>query len=483
MERTKKLKSGFGNFLLIIALVCLANPSVQVVDIFPDFIAYFIIARKLSYAVPRAPYFAEAKSAFSRLMLISLMKLPAYFVIISARSGNVGDNDIYALFAFTFAALEAVFSVKAVYYLFEAAFYLGQRSEASPLIKPFYLNKKKTRCMTPEGLRTLFYVFAIYRCAAYGLPELLLLTKTVTAEELENYFNITKLYPYAVLLSALSVLVLAVITLRRAYKYIKASSYVDFKASLDALVPEQRQEELVARATVGDIFFTLTTVLVATLFVVEIRLDNLSQINLLPLFVMGVILLFSSHKLSRYTRGAVALKISLLALIVISCIAWIFEINFLSKYSFSLLATSGLVKREAMPWLILSLCEFIAFAVSMILLGNRLYRLAKEHTGTDFGNLDRVRIDFYKKKRLSAVIFSTLSVLVGAARYAILVLRYFAKNITVNIESGEMVTQGTVTEPLLPWFSVVVTALSVIYIFYAYYFLSSLKDDVKNKYL
>ena len=94
-----------------------------------------------------------------------------------------------------------------------------------------------------------------------------------------------------------------------------------------------------------------------------------------------------------------------------------------------------------------------------------------------------MRIDFYKKKRLSAVIFSTLSVLVGAARYASLVLRYFAKNITVNIESGEMVTQGTVTEPLLPWFSVVVTALSVIYIFYAYYFLSSLKDDVKNKYL
>jgi hypothetical protein len=483
MEITKKLKSSFSNFLLIIAFVCLANPSVQVVDIFPDFIAYLIIARKLSYAVPRAPYFAEAKSAFSRLVLISLMKLPAYFVIISARSGNVGDNDIYALFAFTFAALEAVFSVKAVYYLFEAVFYLGQRSEASPLIKPFYINKKKTRSMTPEALRTLFYVFAIYRCAAYGLPELLLLTKTVTAEQLKNYFNITKLYPYAVLLSVISVLVLAVITLSRAHKYIKASSRVDFKASLDALVSTEKQTELLARATVGDIFFTLTTVLVSTLFTIEIRLDNFSHLNLLPLFIMGVILLFASHRLSRYTRGAVALKISLFALIVISCVAWIFEIKFLSEYSFSLLATSGLVKREAMPWLILSLCEFIAFAVSMILLGNRLYRLAREHTGRDFGTLDRTRIDFYKKKRLSVIIFSSLSVLVGAARYTSLVLRYFAKNITVNIENDGLITQGTVTEPLLPWFSVVVTFLTVIYIFYTYYFLSSLKDDVKNKYL
>jgi hypothetical protein len=277
--------------------------------------------------------------------------------------------------------------------------------------------------------------------------------------------------------------VLAVITLSRAHKYIKASSEVDFKASLDALVSTEKQTELLARATVGDIFFTLTSVLVSTLFTIEIRLDNFSHLNLLPLFIMGVILLFASHRLSRYTRGSVALKISLLALIIISCAAWIFEIKFLSEYSFSLLATSGLVKREAMPWLILSLCEFIAFAVSMILLGNRLYRLAREHTGRDFGTLDRTRIDFYKKKRLSVIIFSSLSVLVGAARYTSLVLRYFAKNVTVNIENDGLITQGTVTEPLLPWFSVVVTFLTVIYIFYTYYFLSSLKDDVKNKYL
>ena len=145
MKNLEKNKAKKGNLLLFLALLFLINPSIQVVDIFPDFIAYFIIINRISYATDRAPYFAEAKSALSKLTLVSLLKLPAYFVVVFARSGNVGDTDIYALFAFSFAFVEAIFSVIAVYYLFEGAFYIGQRTDAISLIRPFYINRKKTR--------------------------------------------------------------------------------------------------------------------------------------------------------------------------------------------------------------------------------------------------------------------------------------------------------------------------------------------------
>ena len=474
MKNLEKSKAKRGDGLLFLALLLLINPSVQVVDIFPDFIAYLIIIKRISYATDRAPYFAEAKSTLSKLMLVSLLKIPAYFVIVFARSGNVGDTDVYALFAFSFACVEAVFSVIAIYYLFEGAFYLGQRTEAVSLIRPFCINRRGTRHSSPDGLKRLLYFFAVYKCAAYGLPELLLLTKTVTESELKNYFNITALYPYTILFAILSVTWIGIVVLRRVYAYIKqAERSSSLRSALDSLVDSEARIALENKAKAKDIALVLGIIIVSSPFMLEIRLDNFSLANINPHFFMGIILLFAVHKMTKHVGKCTATKIALWIFILLSAVEWIMEVSFLSEYSFSLLASSGLVKREFVPTLIVSLAELICFAAAMIFLGSKLLKLQRLHTPN---------ADPSKRKKLYCIGYVALSIVLGAMRYVSLLLRYFAKNTTVSFENSDgMISTGVVTEPLLPWFNVVVIAVTLIFVFYSYYFFSSVKEEVEIK--
>ena len=65
----------FGLFLLFI-------PAVNVLDVFPDFIAYFILAGVLSHGVNKLPYFEEARTAFIKLGFINLCRVIAIVLIL-----------------------------------------------------------------------------------------------------------------------------------------------------------------------------------------------------------------------------------------------------------------------------------------------------------------------------------------------------------------------------------------------------------------
>ena len=58
-EADKKQKSIYKT--VIFSLIFLFNPNISVIDILPDFIAYFLLARAFLYAADRAPHFEEAR--------------------------------------------------------------------------------------------------------------------------------------------------------------------------------------------------------------------------------------------------------------------------------------------------------------------------------------------------------------------------------------------------------------------------------------
>ena len=182
---------------LTVALIFLLNPNVHVIDILPDFVAYITLAYMLRYAKDRAPYFDEARTGFIRLAIVSALKIPAYFVINFARSGNVHDYDIRTLFAFAFGVAEVWLSLSVIGSLYSALVYLGERSVSGTLIKPFPIGKRG-RCGTIDGLKFLTTVFVIVKCAGYALPELLVLTNTVSVGEIA--FNYAKFYPYTIVI-------------------------------------------------------------------------------------------------------------------------------------------------------------------------------------------------------------------------------------------------------------------------------------------
>ena len=162
MTKSKKAKYYIP---IIVSLILLFNANIRTIDLLPDFIAYIIILRMLSKVTLRAPYFHEAAEAVKNLLIITVLKLPSQLFISMVQSQNVRDNDIVVLSTLVFSVLEAIFIIKAIKYLFDALFYVGQRTNATSLITPFPVTKKHSA--TPEGFRMLTLTFFIAKPFLY----------------------------------------------------------------------------------------------------------------------------------------------------------------------------------------------------------------------------------------------------------------------------------------------------------------------------
>ena len=158
---------------VIVALVFLFNPNVSVIDILPDFVAYFLLARSFLFASDCAPYFEEARVAFKRLGWLSFCKVFGLALIFIVKRGNSLDNDIIPLVTLVFAVCEALLTFSAIKNLFAALFYIGNRTDAEATISLFYFMGRKIR---PESVRDISYFFFALKCIVYFAPTPFLLT-------------------------------------------------------------------------------------------------------------------------------------------------------------------------------------------------------------------------------------------------------------------------------------------------------------------
>ena len=111
-----------GVALLTFCLVILFNPNIKIIDIFPDFIAYFILIRLLGDIAEKVPHFAELKTSVKRLLALSLIRLPAQMLSSFIKGKNTLDGDINVLMTLIFAVAEVVLLCMAITNLFNALF-------------------------------------------------------------------------------------------------------------------------------------------------------------------------------------------------------------------------------------------------------------------------------------------------------------------------------------------------------------------------
>ena len=112
---------------IFIALLFLANPNIHIIDILPDFIAYFLIFSVISEATGLAPHFSQAKEACKKLAILCLLKIPASFITVSVRSRNIQDANLIPTFAIIFSVFEIILAYTLIYHTSEGLFYLGER--------------------------------------------------------------------------------------------------------------------------------------------------------------------------------------------------------------------------------------------------------------------------------------------------------------------------------------------------------------------
>ena len=455
------------SFGIIVALIFLINPNINMIDILPDFIAYFLLYSIISKSALIVPYFDEAKRAFKNLGIVTLVRIPCMFIVFT--NMHTG-RDIVPLFTLIFAVIEGVLLFSAITNSLDGLFYLGQRSDADALLSGSRIFGYR---LNSDGVRTftLFVFFA--KCAFNVLPEFCLLS-TYNSRLLRI---LSTAYPILLVTSIMIVWFLGVVWFVSAIQYItKVNRTCNLHEAIVSMAGEERLAVIEIKERTRSITNYLTLLAIASLFSFDIAFDNTNGINILPRFIFVLVYLISAGGL-RYSLGLkIGLTVTSVFYTVVSLLNHYCTILFKDNYEMLDLLERDAAILAYLPIKILSVFElllFIAFSVLMLI---GFVKFIKNHTGISKDSEVYSRVDavYHRKMIFKSFILFTLGMLINFGKC----LSVFLKaNVTViHTHSGMIVTSAA------PWLDFLLIIMSVVLVGYSFYFLSTVKSDVKFKY-
>ena len=332
----KNSKPSFRFAYMIVGALFLATPNINLFDLLPDFIGYFLIAHALTYPADAFSYFKEAKEGFLKLMWISLSKVPAAIVMMSIQSQDNSQRAIVPVFSLCYAVLELIFLYPAFSALFSGIFYLGDRHSCEAAMGVPHGFGKWTR----ESLKKMTLAFFTLKIAMSTLPELSLIS--VAAYDPNTAINggptimWTNLYPILAFACAVPVLVFGVLWyhyFRLYYRYLRHAKEAD-----DLLLSHyaEKADHLATFQTYQRISLALSCLVAGLILGIDVTLD---EVNIIPDFFSAIFLFLAVWLLKdniRHSRPALfwcgAYTLTGLASMV-AYYVFLSKFDLLSKYS------------------------------------------------------------------------------------------------------------------------------------------------------
>lgn len=459
---------------VVVALVFFFNPNIGILDLLPDFIGALLFVRLLRHPAELSPYFAEARSAFAKLALCDVCKFFCQFSV-AGTDRAVGVGDTSAMLSITFFVLDTIFAFIAVKYLFDGLFFLGERSDAAALYRPFPLGGRGRLTLDPEHLKTFTFVFLFLKHLLCALPELLRLSRDPmndTATDPSRY------YPWAVLGSTLAVLLLGIVFLYLSLRYRHAVLREGklTEALHGRLSAEERSlyEDRVRRGTfrIASYLFVIGCVCLLT-----VRLDSYGGLSITPTFLLPILLFFAHHALVPYLPEARLGRIAALPCLVVSLTAFITQAIFFEEYTFIhiLNNSSAAARYELVKWT--SLAEAL-FTVALLLATLRvMLAFVRAYTVCDprDGIYTAVDRDYHRALKKQSALSLGFLMLVAVCRCADVFFRGKVQVIFTNTNNS-FSGGDTVIAGLFPWFPTVAAVLTVASLLVATFHLSRLRD-------
>lgn len=471
-ETAKKQKSIYKT--VIFSLIFLFNPNISVIDILPDFIAYFLLARVFLYAADRAPHFEEARIAFRRLGWLNFLKFFGLLIMIFVKSENSSENDIIPLVTLIFAVFEILLMIIAIQNTFNALFYLGNRADAVSTIAPFYVGKFKER---PEDLKSLTYLFAVLKCFLYFIPTPFLLTSTSSVGKV----TFVKSFIIVLISSNVIGIIIGIIWLVLMRGYVNAVKKEGlFFPTLDKLLLANRDLDLSKKIKLRSIITALSVFSIASLFTLELSLVENYDVNLLPHFIYALILIFAVYKLAPFTHGAIPAYISGGIYFAVSLVTYVIQTSFLTEYGYARLLTSKAARAAYPPITVMSIIEFISLLVFLAFIAIMLRRFILENTGiNESSSAEKSNESYYGSLLKKNFLFLGAGILAGLIKLISVILHGSVK---IIYSSADEEISGAVVSPAVEWIGLAVAITAFIYIGVTLYFISTLKDEVKMRY-
>ena len=467
--------------LITLAIVLLANPAINIIDIMPDFIAFFILARLIGRADRIVPYFAETKSALIKLGIISLCRIPATLIMFAnMRTGR----DILPLFTLIFAVLEVIFLVSAVKNGFNALFYLGERKGNGALIAPIKLSEDKNGkavTLSTSLLCTITHFFAVAKVVVPVLPELCMLTfsSDLTTKRARS------IYPIAIIASVSLILVFGIVWGHMCRKYVKSvREGSDIGEMLNEIAGEEKMLRIEKELSVRGMLLGSVMLFIATIATIDLSFDDvLGGLDLVPHFLFVIFAFLAARRLFGKSGAVMGYLVPASAILagVLGIVQQIFHIRFTDSYELRDLVDYAAAKEAYMPVMLFAVLETAAL---LLLIGAMIYcfvGFVKKNIGVSplserYSASDR---SFHKEIITKGiVIFSGwgLTFIINALDIC---LCGSPKLIFTDVSD---VTKPIIAASALPWLPTLATFISIGLIIFAYMFTSELREDIKLKY-
>ena len=466
--------------LVIIALITLFNPNINLIDIFPDFIGYFLLARAFLRPSFSCPYFEEARRGFIRLFWFSLLKIPAFVAMILVRASNTQDNDVVALLTLVFCIVELILLLPTVKNTFEALIYLAGRQGLSSVLREDGKN-------CASAVRSLTVIYFIFKCAAYTLPEFLRLTRIMDIGNQTVVATGSRIYPFVIVGVQLIGYAFGAIWLAKSLVFVgsvrKEGKFHSAVAAQEAGLEEGRYRRAVdcGRRKIAHLMPVL-----AAIASFDLVFSNYRGINLMPSFISGLCIILCICLLfkfldRRYLRIKLASLISASVFTSAATLSYALSVVFLTKYDYTSIYNGE--KGAATLYSIYeasALCELIFYAVMLVFLA--IFMRAYVRCGFGIGLRDerygRLEKEYHRSLSIKAAVFSVIAAIGGIAEYLNIVFN--GRPAAYDSYAGD--TLNIIIGSSAPWLSAVTVIISAVLTLYSVYLCSILNQELKDEY-
>ena len=458
---------------IAVALIFLFNPPINIIDILPDFIGYFLLLTALEDAQEVFPRFDEAYQGFKKMLWISLSKIPALFLMREVLKLSIDERSIIAVFALAFAILEFIFALSAFRAFFDALTHLGEREGLLPVLKA----GRGSRGL--DGVISLTLIFLLVKGLCSFLPEMSLISVFESLGSLnENAINPAKLYPYFVFIANAIGYALGGVWLYFCAGYFrdleKSTVMREFSEEKTALF----KEKIAQRAIYRHDKLCLGILVAALLLAFDPVLDGK---NYLPDFVSALAFLVFfvlSRKNSRYALFGAAVSLLYGAA---SYMTAFFEKRFLSEYAYAAVSQSASAKAAYRSVEIMGITEAVLLIGTVCLLFLVLRDFIARRVGASFDENNLSSKLSLQRKYKNTALFFTIFGAFSAVFFALekFLLTLTERHVITGGEANQYYEEGTILYiPIFggSWF--LRLAITALWVFYGIYLISSLKQEI-----
>lgn len=466
-EKKKGVRAAYP--LAIISIIFLCTPNVGIIDLLPDFIACFILARLISSGTERAPYFTEARQALTRLGWLSVAKIGGLLAIGYSRMQNAFGNDTSVVVVTVFSVAELILCISATTAIFNALFGLGERTDMSASIAA--LGK-----IPSASLPLITYAFFAAKAILGVIPSFFLLTRV---DENGVISTVSRGYAPALVITTILVLICGIAWCVVMIKYLNAiHKEGQFYNSIFMLSGVENEDRIKRMRKADKTKGALSLFFIASIMLIDVKFDNTGEVNLLPNIIFGIITIIAICRLRTSVTRRIHTAVTIGGIYcAVSLVSYLAESYFLYNYGYSALLDDGVAHTVYNAVEILSVLEFVMLIALAVSVGRLLVAFTYENTAIPPSDerYSRADKDFHGAIKNRIIAYVALTVAVGLTRCACTISNGFAR-LVLNQQATATVSSA------LPWMGALTTALTVLLIGFSYYLFTLLKEEVDMKY-